>query len=107
MMNAFWQKFFPTRALTLLLAIGLIDLISTAVLHAQGQIVELNPIMRPLIETSEWLFVFVKGLTLIAAWYVMYKYSKEHLPFIRKACLAGSVAYASIWMIWFIAGSMH
>ncbi len=106
-MNATWKKIFPTRALAVLLSIGLFDLISTAVLHAQGQIVELNPVMRPLIEQSEWLFVFVKGLTLFAAWYVMHHYSKDHLNFIRKACIGGSVAYITVWSAWFIIGSIR
>ena len=62
------QTVFPTRALLLLLGIGFVDLLMTAVLHANGMIVELNPLMRPLIEESEWLFAFVKSMTLIAAW---------------------------------------
>lgn len=81
------------------------DLVVTAVLHAHGLIVELNPLMRPLIEHSEVLFSFVKGLTLVAAWYFMVKYSETHLAFIRQACLVGSAAYVGIWTIWFVIGS--
>jgi hypothetical protein len=93
----------PTRALAVLMAIGFIDLVVTAVLHAQGQIVELNPLMKPLIETSEWLFAAVKGLTLVLAWLVMVKHADQNLPFIRKACVAGSAAYMIVWTVWFTA----
>ena len=101
------KDLFPTRALILLLAIGFLDLVATAVLHANGLIIELNPLMRPLIETSEWLFALVKGLTLVLAWWVMLKHASSHLEFIRKACLVGSAAYVFIWTVWFIAGSIQ
>ncbi len=42
----------PNRAILLLMSIGLIDLFATAILHAQGRIVELNPLMRPFIEAQ-------------------------------------------------------
>lgn len=101
-----WKNLFPTRALLLLLGIGFVDLVATAVLHAQGLIVELNPLMKPIIEHSEWLFALVKGLTLVLAWLVCVKHSKTHLNFIRKASLAGAAAYVFIWTSWFVAGSM-
>ena len=94
---------FPSRAIALLMGIGFLDLIVTALLHANGLIVELNPLMKPVIETSEWLFAFVKGSTLVGAWWVMLRYTHSHLPFIRKACLIGSGAYAFIWLTWFIS----
>jgi len=99
------RSLFPTKALILLLAIGFLDLVATAVLHARGQIVELNPIMRPLIETSEWLFALVKGMTLALAWLTMVRHSKTHLAFIRSACLAGSGAYVFIWCVWFFSSA--
>lgn len=95
----------PTRALGALMFIGFLDLFMTAVLHAKGQIVELNPLMRPLITQSEWLFVGVKGLTLVAAWIAMVWYARQNLRFVRQVCLAGSVAYLFIWTTWFIAAS--
>ena len=61
------RRLWPTRALVLLLAIGFFDLIVTAVLHANGMITELNPLMKPLLEQGEWLFAIVKSFTLIAA----------------------------------------
>lgn len=96
------RRLLPTRALALLLAIGLLDLIVTAVLHAHGLIVELNPLMRPLIEESEWLFAAVKGLTLAIAWAAMVYYAQINKDFVRKACLVGSAAYVVIWMSWFL-----
>jgi hypothetical protein len=59
--------------------------------------------MKPVIETSEWLFALVKGMTLVGAWLVMLKYSDTHLNFIRRACLAGSAAYVVIWTGWFVS----
>lgn len=97
-------KLFPTRALALLLLIGFVDLVATAVMHQHGMIVELNPIMRPLIERSEWLFALVKGLTLVAAWAALVWYSEHNRDFVRKACLAGSAAYMTIWTAWFLVG---
>lgn len=102
-MSRAFRFLFPTRALFVLLAIGLVDLVSTAVLHSRGQIVELNPVMRPLIEHSEWTFVFTKGLTLILAWYFIAKYARTHLEFARRACLVGSGAYIAIWLGWFLS----
>ena len=98
------KALFPTRALALLLAIGTLDLIATAWLHAQGRIVELNPIMRPLIERSEWLFAFVKGATLVLGWVLLGQYAKHHRHFVRTACLAGTGIYMLVWTVWFVKG---
>ena len=95
----------PSRAIYLLVGIGLIDLISTAVLHAQGRIQELNPLMKPFIENSEWLFILVKGLTLVAAWFGLCWYAKENKDFVRKACLVGSAAYLLVFVFWFVKGA--
>lgn len=95
----------PTRTLGLLIGIGILDLIVTAVLHAKGMIVEMNPIMRPFIEHSEWLFALVKGATLAAGWAVMVWYAKQNLAFVRKVCLYGSFAYAGVWLVWFVGGN--
>lgn len=66
-------------------------------------IVELNPAMRVFIEQSEWLFAFVKALTLIGAWVAMVWYAKTNLAFVRKACFVGSAAYIILWSGWFFA----
>jgi hypothetical protein len=97
------QTVFPTRALVLLLAIGFFDLLLTAVLHANGLIVELNPLMRPLIEQSEWLFALVKTSTLVAAWCALAWYAKHNLRFVRQVCLLGSAVYLVVWSAWFLA----
>lgn len=73
-------------------------------LHHYGYITELNPLMKPIIEQSEWLFAAVKGMTLLVAWLFIWKYAKENIAFARKACLAGSFAYVAIWCIWFYSG---
>ena len=99
------RRALPSRALGLLLLIGFVDLVATALLHAQGKIIELNPVMRPLIERSEWLFVAVKGLTLLGAWLMLAWYAKENLNFVRKACLFGCTAYLTIWCIWFFSAA--
>ena len=95
----------PTRALGLLIGIGLLDLLVTAILHANGLIVEMNPLMKPFIERSEWMFAFVKGSTLVAGWAVMVWYARQNLEFVRKVCLYGSMAYACTWLIWFVGGN--
>ena len=104
-MLSFLRKQFPTWGLALLLGIGFIDLVSTAVLYSHGQIVELNPIMRPLLEHSAWAFVVVKGITLVGCWYVMRRYWEQNAEFVRKACFGGSAAYLLLWIVWFIVGS--
>ncbi|HTQ11553.1 MAG TPA: DUF5658 family protein [Fimbriimonadaceae bacterium] len=72
-------------------------------MHANGQIVELNPVMRPMIDHSEWLFAVVKGVTLVIAWATLAWYCKYNREFVRKVCLLGSLAYVLIWSSWFLA----
>ena len=95
------KSLFPTRTIALFMAIGFIDMATTAVLHAQGRIIELNPIMRFLIEQGEWLFCIGKGLTLVAGWAALAHYAKVNLPFVRRAAIWGSGAYLAVWMAWF------
>lgn len=98
------KRYFPSVPLLVLLSIGLIDLVLTAVLHAQGLIVELNPVMKPIIETSEWLFAFVKGATLAAAYLVMMKYMNTHKAYIDKVATIGWITYIATWSLWFLKG---
>lgn len=95
------QHVLKLRSLYLLMMIGTVDLVATAVLHAQGKIVEMNPIMRVFIERSEWLFAAVKAMTLIVAYLVMSNYARHNPQFVSRACMAGSAAYAFIWVVWF------
>ncbi len=99
------QRVFPSRAIALIILIGLIDLVSTAWLHATGQIIEMNPAMRFFIDKSEWLFILVKGLTLVAGWMMLVRYARVNRVFVRNACLVGSVAYMGIWLAWFVHGA--
>jgi hypothetical protein len=85
--------------------IGLIDLVATAMLHAQGLIVELNPIMRPIIEHGEWTFALVKGATLLVAYLTMSQYARQNSVFIGKVSKIGILMYTGIWLIWFTAAS--
>ena len=98
------HRFFPTKALLLLLSSGTLDLIVTAVLYSHGLIVELNPLMRPVIQTGVWLFVLVKGMTLALAYFCMIRYARTHLAFIQKSCFVGSALYMLIWTVWFVNG---
>jgi hypothetical protein len=100
------QALVPTRALAVLLLIGFADLVSTAVLHELGLIQEMNPVMRIFIERSEWLFVLVKGTTLLASWYVLAKYARTNLKFVRSACIVGSCFYVFLWISWFTAAAV-
>lgn len=77
----------------------------TAVLHAQGKIVELNPIMRVLIEQSEWLFALAKFTTLFLGWMALRWYANSNLKFVRKASLWGSGAYVTVWCLWFFGAT--
>ena len=95
---------FPSRAIILLIGIGFLDLVSTAWLYQRGMITERNPLMRPLLENGPWLFVLVKGATLLLAWLMLARYTRVNPRFVRTSCLAGSVAYVGIWTIGFLAG---
>ncbi len=98
-----WRKYFPTKWLFVLMAIGVIDLISTAALHAGGHIQEMNPLMKPIIEQSEWLFVLVKGMTLVLGYLVIMRHAKTHRRFVADVCRYGSIAYLLVWSVWFVA----
>ncbi len=75
-------------------------------MHQRGLIVELNPLMRPLIERSEALFAAVKGATLLAAWLVMRRLYPTHGRFIDSACLGGSAVYLVVWFAWMAGAAL-
>jgi hypothetical protein len=85
------------------MTIGFVDLVLTVLLYRNGLIVELNPLMRPLIEQSEFLFAVVKSATLLVTWAFMCAYAKTHHSFVRKASMVGSAAYLVLWVSWFSA----
>lgn len=78
----------------------------TAWLHSCGLIVELNPLMRPLIERSEWLFAAVKAMTLVLGWMALVWYARQNREFVRRAAAFGTLAYLAIWTSWFFGPSM-
>jgi hypothetical protein len=99
------QHYFPTTSLMLLMCVGVIDMVMTAVLHSRGMIVELNPLMRPLIDSSEWLFAAVKGATLLVAYLAMIEYARQNMEFVKVASRIGVLLYVGIWLIGFTAAA--
>ncbi len=98
-MTVSMRAVFPSRAIILLMSIGLVDLISTAWLNHNHQIVEMNPLMRFLLEHGEWPFVVVKAATLITTWVVLCNYAKQNIAFVRKVCLCASAMYLGLWFV--------
>jgi hypothetical protein len=97
------KDFVPVKSLGILMLIGILDLMTTAWLHANGLIVELNPVMRPIIEHSEWLFALVKGMSLVVAYSVMLSYARTNVDFVRTASRLGVLLYSGMWLIWFVS----
>ena len=95
----------PPLELGLLMAVGLIDLVSTVVLYSMGLVVELNPLMRPLLESSPALFTLIKLGTLLSAYVVMQLYRQVDERFVRRASLYGAIAYVVVWLICTTAGA--
>ena len=93
--------------MALLLGIGFADLFATAYLHSRGLISELNPVMKPLLQHSEWLFALVKGGTLVLAWSMMRRQCPANLMFVRRSCLIGAGLYLILWSTWFTSGALH
>lgn len=87
------------RALALLLGIGLLDLVATAVLSAQGRIVEANPLMAPILARGELAFVVVKAATLALAGILLARAARRDPAGVRRACLAGSGIYALVLIV--------
>jgi len=90
--------------LAVLVSIAFLDLVITALLYQTGWIVELNPLMRPLLERSLWLFAFVKFSTVGVAYVVLQWYRKIDEDFVNRVATAGSLAYVALWTTWFLSG---
>ncbi|HWD40130.1 MAG TPA: DUF5658 family protein [Fimbriimonas sp.] len=90
---------FPSRAILLLIGIGIADLISTAWLYHLGLIQERNPLMRFFLDRGEWSFILVKGATLFVAWIALAAYTKHNRQFVKRSCIVGSVAYMGLWLM--------
>lgn len=93
----------PPLPVIILMALGLVDLVSTVVLYELGLIEELNPLMRPLLEASAVLFVAVKLVTLVAAFAAMQWYVRKDERFVRMAATYGALAYSLLWATWVVA----
>jgi hypothetical protein len=78
-------------------------MVSTAALHAQGKIVELNPMMAPVIDRSEWLFVLLKSATLVAGGIALNRLAKTHKRFVPAACIGASAMYVTVWATVFLS----
>ena len=76
-------------------------------MHSKGLITELNPVMKPLIEQSEWLFALVKGGTLVLAWELMRRQCATNQQFVRRACLIGAGIYLILWSSWFTTAAVR
>ena len=95
------RALFPTRAILLLLGIGVLDLAATVLLHAGGKIEERNPLMAPILARGAGEFSAVKAATLLVAWAVLVRYDRRT---VRRVCLVGSAAYLALLGAAFFGG---
>ena len=89
----------PPREVVFLMAVGLVDLVTTVVLYCFGFVEEINPLMRPIIEKSPVLFTFIKLATLVAAYFVMIWYTKVDEKFVRRVAWLGGWTYVVVWIL--------
>lgn len=94
----------PTKPMAVLASIALVDLVVTAFLYQTGWIVELNPLMRPLLEHSTWVFALVKFSIVAVAYFVLQWYRRIDEEFVNRIATAGSLAYIALWTTWFLSG---
>jgi hypothetical protein len=94
----------PPRELVFLMAVGLLDLLSTVILYCLGYVQELNPLMRPLLEHSPITFTLVKLGTLALAFVGMQLYAHIDERFVRTAAKYGVIAYVALWTVCTTAG---
>lgn len=100
------SRFFATPGVVVLSVLALTDMVTTLYWSASGRMVELNPLMRPLLETSPAAFAIAKLATvaaLLAAVAVSYQGREQ---FCRTATAWGAGAYALIWSAWTALGNM-
>ncbi|MFN8139305.1 MAG: DUF5658 family protein [Fimbriimonadales bacterium] len=97
----------PPLPVLLLVIVAVLDMISTAVLYSMGMIVELNPIMRPVLYGGVWQFCLVKSLTIILAFLGLQWYRAKDEKFVMLASKLGVTAYLVLWTGWFLYGSLR
>ena len=95
------RRFFILPANLVLLAVGLVDLLTTLVWVQAGLAIEVNPIMAALLRVGVPAFVGVKLLTLAAYVLTMEWYRRRNEPFVRRVGLATVVAYTGIYAVSF------
>ena len=83
-----------------MMLVGLADLVSTVALYSAGLVVELNPLMRPLLDRSPALFALVKLATLAAVFVALQWHRPKDERFVRKAAAYGTAAYVTLWAVW-------
>jgi hypothetical protein len=85
-----------------LLAVGLMDLVTTLFWLATGRVIEVNPIMAAVLQAGIVLFIFVKIATLGAYVTVMEWYRRNRNPIFARAVGSFTVlAYISIYVVSF------
>lgn len=94
----------PLPETLVLMAIGLVDMISTILLINLGVCEELNPLMAPLIRIHWLLFAFVKASTLALAFFVCEWHRRKDEAFVKRWARIGTAAYLLLWIVWFNAG---
>lgn len=67
--------------------------------------VELNPLMRPLLNVGPWQFSAVKIAGLLLLWIVIRAHFDKNERFCRAACATGAALYGGIWTVWAIVGN--
>jgi len=96
----------PPREVVFLMAVGIVDLLTTVVLYCLGFVEEINPLMRPIIEKSPALFTCIKLSTLVAAYFAMVWYSKVDEKFVRRAAWLGGWTYVVVWLVFTSLGAI-
>lgn len=82
---------------SVLLFVGISDLILTSWLSSRGLIVEFNPLMRHLLQQGEATFVAVKALSLLVAWCVLAVHARRDRETVMRCCSVTVLAYLCFW----------
>jgi hypothetical protein len=67
---------------------------------------ELNPLMRPLLETNPTVFAIAKLTTLALLWAAVVWHYQGREVFCRRITAWGAVAYVALWCSWTAAGNL-
>jgi hypothetical protein len=86
-----------SRETLLLLAICLLDAVSSAVLFHRGMAVEANPLLRPFAEAGPLSLICVKMAWTVAALAILESYRQRHPDMVTPLIRLGSAAYVTIY----------